>query len=122
MIPRRALRVMYLRKLGTPVSLFLPDLCVHFCPPSWSTDEGMRYIGDPSEVTTPREEPAAGNREEHWLGLGHSRSKWTLPSIYGTSPLKTDGSQAMAFGSLMLEGCDVRISGQDVGRGTFSQR
>jgi probable 2-oxoglutarate dehydrogenase E1 component DHKTD1 len=31
-------------------------------------------------------------------------------------------SQAMAFGSLMLEGCDVRISGQDVGRGTFSQR
>ena len=28
----------------------------------------------------------------------------------------------MAFGSLMLEGYDVRISGQDVGRGTFSQR
>lgn len=28
----------------------------------------------------------------------------------------------MAFGSLMLEGNDVRISGQDVGRGTFSQR
>jgi probable 2-oxoglutarate dehydrogenase E1 component DHKTD1 len=28
----------------------------------------------------------------------------------------------MAFGSLMLEGYDVRISGQDVGRGTFSHR
>jgi probable 2-oxoglutarate dehydrogenase E1 component DHKTD1 len=28
----------------------------------------------------------------------------------------------MAFGTLMKEGCDVRISGQDVGRGTFSQR
>jgi probable 2-oxoglutarate dehydrogenase E1 component DHKTD1 len=28
----------------------------------------------------------------------------------------------MAFGSLMLEACDVRISGQDVGRGTFSHR
>lgn len=28
----------------------------------------------------------------------------------------------MAFGSLMLEGNDVRISGQDVGRGTFSHR
>lgn len=28
----------------------------------------------------------------------------------------------MAFGSLLLEGNDVRISGQDVGRGTFSQR
>ncbi|KAI6039566.1 thiamine diphosphate-binding protein [Pisolithus marmoratus] len=29
---------------------------------------------------------------------------------------------AMAFGSLMLGGCDVRIAGQDVGRGTFSHR
>jgi probable 2-oxoglutarate dehydrogenase E1 component DHKTD1 len=31
-------------------------------------------------------------------------------------------AEAMAFGSLMLEGCDVRIAGQDVGRGTFSHR
>ncbi|KDQ52171.1 hypothetical protein JAAARDRAFT_210725 [Jaapia argillacea MUCL 33604] len=31
-------------------------------------------------------------------------------------------AEAMAFGSLMLEGYDVRISGQDVGRGTFSHR
>ncbi|KAG1838453.1 thiamine diphosphate-binding protein [Suillus subalutaceus] len=30
--------------------------------------------------------------------------------------------EAMAFGSLMLGGCDVRIAGQDVGRGTFSHR
>ncbi|KAJ3380793.1 putative 2-oxoglutarate dehydrogenase E1 component DHKTD1, mitochondrial [Lobulomyces angularis] len=30
--------------------------------------------------------------------------------------------EAMMFGSLMKEGYDVRISGQDVGRGTFSQR
>ncbi|KAJ3185915.1 hypothetical protein HDU85_000827 [Gaertneriomyces sp. JEL0708] len=31
-------------------------------------------------------------------------------------------AEAMAFGSLLLEGKHVRISGQDVGRGTFSQR
>ncbi|KAI5114688.1 hypothetical protein M0805_005011, partial [Coniferiporia weirii] len=31
-------------------------------------------------------------------------------------------AEAMAFGSLMLDGYNVRISGQDVGRGTFSQR
>ncbi|KZT04533.1 dehydrogenase E1 and transketolase domain-containing protein 1 [Laetiporus sulphureus 93-53] len=31
-------------------------------------------------------------------------------------------AEAMVFGTLMLEGHDVRISGQDVGRGTFSQR
>ncbi|EKM51353.1 uncharacterized protein PHACADRAFT_152038 [Phanerochaete carnosa HHB-10118-sp] len=31
-------------------------------------------------------------------------------------------AEALAWGSLMLEGYDIRISGQDVGRGTFSQR
>lgn len=30
--------------------------------------------------------------------------------------------EALAFGSLLAEGYQVRISGQDVGRGTFSQR
>jgi 2-oxoglutarate dehydrogenase E1 component len=31
-------------------------------------------------------------------------------------------AEAMAFGSLLLEGHNVRLSGQDSGRGTFSQR
>ena len=31
-------------------------------------------------------------------------------------------AEALAFGSLMMQGYNVRISGQDVGRGTFSQR
>lgn len=31
-------------------------------------------------------------------------------------------AEALAFGSLIQQGHDVRISGQDVGRGTFSQR
>jgi probable 2-oxoglutarate dehydrogenase E1 component DHKTD1 len=31
-------------------------------------------------------------------------------------------AEAMAFGTLLEDGIDVRISGQDVGRGTFSQR
>lgn len=33
-----------------------------------------------------------------------------------------DAAKALAFGSLLQEGHDVRISGQDVGRGTFSHR
>ncbi|KAG7199330.1 hypothetical protein KM043_018178 [Ampulex compressa] len=31
-------------------------------------------------------------------------------------------SEALAFGSLLYQGYNVRISGQDIGRGTFSQR
>lgn len=31
-------------------------------------------------------------------------------------------AEAGAFGSLLYEGFNVRISGQDVGRGTFSHR
>ncbi len=31
-------------------------------------------------------------------------------------------AEALAFGSLLIEGAPVRLSGQDVGRGTFSQR
>ncbi len=40
----------------------------------------------------------------------------------GTAPLDWAFAEAMAFGSLALEGTRVRLSGQDSGRGTFSQR
>lgn len=55
----------------------------------------------------------------------------TLEKTYVKNRLKkiTDGSnidwataETLAFGSLLLEGYNVRISGQDVGRGTFSHR
>ncbi|KAI0266214.1 dehydrogenase E1 and transketolase domain-containing protein 1 [Gloeopeniophorella convolvens] len=48
--------------------------------------------------------------------------KHRLQAIEKGTGLDWAAAEAMAFGSLMLEGCDVRISGQDVGRGTFSQR
>jgi 2-oxoglutarate dehydrogenase E1 component len=37
-------------------------------------------------------------------------------------PIDWAFGEALAFGSLVLEGTPVRLSGQDVGRGTFSQR
>ncbi len=40
----------------------------------------------------------------------------------GTAPLDWAFAEAIAFGSLVLEGTQVRLSGQDSGRGTFSQR
>ena len=40
----------------------------------------------------------------------------------GQTPLDWAFGEAMAFGTLALEGTCVRLSGQDSGRGTFSQR
>lgn len=40
----------------------------------------------------------------------------------GSLPLDWAFAEAVAFGSLVLDGCHVRLSGQDSGRGTFSQR
>ncbi|MDP4242504.1 MAG: multifunctional oxoglutarate decarboxylase/oxoglutarate dehydrogenase thiamine pyrophosphate-binding subunit/dihydrolipoyllysine-residue succinyltransferase subunit [Bacteroidota bacterium] len=43
------------------------------------------------------------------MGAGESNADWAF-------------GEALAFGSLVLEGTHVRLSGQDSGRGTFSQR
>src|SRR5437879_11561913 len=40
----------------------------------------------------------------------------------GAQPMDWAFAEAIAFGSLALEGIRVRLSGQDSGRGTFSQR
>ena len=40
----------------------------------------------------------------------------------GSAPIDWAFAEAVAFGSLVLEGTRVRLSGQDSGRGTFSQR
>src|SRR5260370_22317837 len=40
----------------------------------------------------------------------------------GQLPIDWAFAEAIAFGSLALEGTRVRLSGQDSGRGTFSQR
>ncbi|KAK0189264.1 thiamine diphosphate-binding protein [Armillaria mellea] len=50
----------------------------------------------------------------------HIKSR--LASLASGKGLDWATAEALAFGSLLLEGYDVRISGQDVGRGTFSQR
>jgi 2-oxoglutarate decarboxylase len=40
----------------------------------------------------------------------------------GETPMDWGFAEAMSFGSLVVEGVPVRLSGQDSGRGTFSQR
>ena len=40
----------------------------------------------------------------------------------GAQPLDWSTAEALGFGSLLLEGTPIRLSGQDTSRGTFSQR
>ena len=40
----------------------------------------------------------------------------------GSEPLDWSTAEALAFGSLLLEGSPIRLTGQDTSRGTFSQR
>ncbi|KAH9478201.1 putative 2-oxoglutarate dehydrogenase E1 component DHKTD1, mitochondrial [Psilocybe cubensis] len=52
----------------------------------------------------------------------HRHVKNRLQSVTTGKGIDFATAEALAFGSLLLEGNDVRISGQDVGRGTFSHR
>src|SRR5205807_9045946 len=45
-----------------------------------------------------------------------------LKEVRADKPLDWALAEALAFGSLLLEGTPVRLSGQDSRRGTFSQR
>jgi 2-oxoglutarate dehydrogenase E1 component len=42
--------------------------------------------------------------------------------VEGTAPVDWGTAEALAFGSLLLEGTSVRLAGQDTVRGTFSHR
>uniref|UniRef100_A0A8C7QEY1 2-oxoadipate dehydrogenase complex component E1 n=1 Tax=Oncorhynchus mykiss TaxID=8022 RepID=A0A8C7QEY1_ONCMY len=49
-------------------------------------------------------------------------SQGRLAKVENGTNLDWSTAEAMAFGSLLCQGFNIRISGQDVGRGTFSQR
>jgi 2-oxoglutarate decarboxylase len=84
------------------------------------------------------EEVATGVARETLVRIG--RAMTTVPSGFnlnpkmvqqlarrgkmadGSLPLDWATAEALAFGSLLLEGTPIRLSGQDTARGTFSQR
>jgi 2-oxoglutarate dehydrogenase E1 component len=67
--------------------------------------EGLDRVPDGFEVHPKLAKQLARRKEE----FHEDRVDWAL-------------AEALAFGSLVLEGTAVRLSGQDSGRGTFSQR
>ena len=62
----------------------------------------------------PRGFPSASQAD----GSSSTSAARSLPA----APMDWAFGEALAFGSLVLEGTPVRLSGQDSGRGTFSQR
>ena len=48
--------------------------------------------------------------------------KRRMEAVSSGSDIDWANAEALAFGSLLAEGTPIRLSGQDVGRGTFSQR
>ncbi len=104
--------------------------CRWVLPEPWPGWEGIgsRYVPDPVPTGVP---------VDTLQGLG--KELWSPPDGFGLHPIlrrvlerrvaalgegRTDwaGAEALAFGSLLLEGVTVRLSGEDTRRGTFSQR
>ncbi|XP_067446290.1 2-oxoadipate dehydrogenase complex component E1 [Thunnus thynnus] len=54
--------------------------------------------------------------------LGKTHAQARLQKLEEGTKLDWSTAEALAFGSLLSQGFNIRISGQDVGRGTFSQR
>ncbi|KAF7314353.1 2-oxoglutarate dehydrogenase E1 component mitochondrial [Mycena kentingensis (nom. inval.)] len=82
--------------------------------PDTGVEEGLLKAVGKASVTIPN------GFEIHSKLQRHVKSR--LSSVESGKGLDWSTAEALAFGSLMLEGYDIRISGQDVGRGTFSQR
>ncbi|MBK5256659.1 MAG: hypothetical protein JJE39_11545, partial [Vicinamibacteria bacterium] len=60
--------------------------------------------------------------EVHPKLMSHLRKRVDLFEGRGKGEVDWSTGEALALGTLLLEGVSVRLSGQDVGRGTFSQR
>ena len=75
--------------------------------------EKLRMIGD--AITKEPENIDLNPKVKRFLQNRHDM-------IEGKTPLDWSTAEALAFGSLLENGCPVRLSGQDSRRGTFTQR
>jgi multifunctional 2-oxoglutarate metabolism enzyme len=94
-------------------------------PPPVQEEDGSALVETPVEAETVRRiahqiavVPEGFNINPKMVGQLARRAKMGE----GEAPMDWAFAEAVAFGSLVLEGTRVRLSGQDSGRGTFSQR
>ncbi|ORX72908.1 Thiamin diphosphate-binding protein [Linderina pennispora] len=77
-------------------------------------------IGTLKEVGLQSVTPAKGCKVHPRIERFHIKPR--VKRLNEDQPVDWATAEAMAFGTLLKEGYHVRLSGQDVGRGTFSQR
>ncbi|XP_017781727.1 PREDICTED: probable 2-oxoglutarate dehydrogenase E1 component DHKTD1 homolog, mitochondrial [Nicrophorus vespilloides] len=84
---------------------------------TWDTgisEDLLQYIGTKS-VTYPQHFNIHPHLQKNYVNA-------RLTKVQNGQKIDWATAEAMAFGSLLYQGYNVRISGQDVGRGTFSHR
>jgi 2-oxoglutarate dehydrogenase E1 component len=93
----------------------------------------QEYTGGPEQSTPEVETSVSKERLAPWLQTNLPEDFHPNPKIQkaievrramaaGENPLDWSAAEALAFASLATEGYRIRLSGQDCGRGTFSQR
>lgn len=105
-----------------PPSFYLQEKWTGIIPPGeviteWDTGVGidlLKYIGYKSV-----ECPESFNLHGH---LAKTFVKSRLTKVTEGEKIDWATAEALAIGSLLYQGYNVRLSGEDVGRGTFSQR
>jgi 2-oxoglutarate dehydrogenase E1 component len=60
--------------------------------------------------------------EPQWMALHPKMGRLLQQRVIGDDGIAWPMAEALAFGSLLLDGTDVRLTGQDVVRGAFSHR
>jgi 2-oxoglutarate decarboxylase len=91
------------------------------------TDEGVPF---PAEVNTAISDEVVKRIVEVHVNLpeGFDAHPRVIPQLQRRAQMVTDGTidwamgETLAFGSLLMEGVPVRLTGQDSRRGTFTQR
>ena len=97
----------------------LPRLVDASAPPTGIPQGALRHIAEAS-VATPENFAVHSRLQRLWRKDRLSRTGLAEGSHFGKVDWAT--AETLAFGSLLLQGCDVRLTGQDCQRGTFSHR
>jgi 2-oxoglutarate dehydrogenase E1 component len=89
----------------------------------WAGDDWSAHTAVPMEtlqrvMDAARSVPAGFKIHPKVKRLTEQRAEMLLPD----GKVDWAGAEMLAFGTLLLEGTKIRLSGQDSGRGTFSQR